>query len=67
MKMRTNLKMMKLNWAVKFGIFLVALSIVLYTIHFIIFQNFNHIFLWSMTSLAFLPLSVLFVSLTNIK
>ena len=55
--------MMKISWAIKFGLFLIFLSGILYIIHYLFFQNLDHIFLWSMTSLAFLPLSVLFVSL----
>ena len=55
--------MIKISWTIKFGFFLVVLSLILYTIHYLIFQNSDHIFLWSMTSIAFLPLSILFVTL----
>ena len=55
--------MIKISWTIKFGFFLVALSLILYTIHYLIFQNPGHIFLWSMTSISFLPLSILFVTL----
>lgn len=55
--------MIKISWTIKFGFFLVVLSLILYTIHYLIFQNPEHIFLWSMTSLSFLPLSILFVTL----
>ena len=42
---------------------LVGVSLILYVSHFLIFQDSRHIFLWSLTSLAFLPISVLFVTL----
>ncbi len=42
---------------------LVSISLVLYVFHFLIFRDSRHIFLWSLTSLAFLPISVLFVTL----
>lgn len=51
------------KWPVWFGLGLVAVSLVLYGIHFLVFRNAQHIFLWSFTSLAFLPISVLFVTL----
>lgn len=55
--------MKRFSWEIKFGIFLIILSITLYGIHYIWFQNLEHIYLWSMTSLAFLPISILFVTL----
>jgi len=42
---------------------LVAVSIVLYAIHFAVFRDSHHIWLWSLTSLAFLPVSALVVTL----
>ena len=42
---------------------LVSISLILYVFHFLIFRDTRHIFLWSLTSLAFLPISVLFVTL----
>ena len=45
------------------GLALVGLSVALYAIHYFIFKDLHHIFLWSFTNLAFLPISVLFVSL----
>ena len=47
----------------KFIFTLIALSAFLYFVHYAIFQDLNHISLWSMTSLAFLPISVLLVTL----
>jgi len=55
--------MKKINWEMKFGISLVIISIVLYLILFAVFNDLHHITLWSLTSLAFLPVSVLFVTL----
>lgn len=45
------------------GIALVAASALLYGVHYIVFDDAHHILLWSFTNLAFLPISVLFVSL----
>ena len=55
--------MNKLSWEANFGALLVALSASLYMVHYVVFGDPNHIFLWSMTSIAFLPISVLFVTL----
>ena len=55
---------MKLSkWQLTVGATLVGVSIALYAIHYIIFADLHHILLWSFTSVAFLPISVLFVSL----
>jgi len=43
------------------GVLLV--SIALYVLHYLVFKDLHHIFLWSLTSLAFLPVSVLPVTL----
>jgi hypothetical protein len=45
------------------GLALVGVSLILYAIHYLVFKDTYHIFLWSFTSLAFLPISVLFVTL----
>jgi hypothetical protein len=42
---------------------LVAVSLLLYVMHFVWFKDLHHIWLWSFTSLAFLPVSALFVTL----
>ena len=55
--------MKKSSWELRFGILLIILSIILYLIHFVVFEDVDHILLWSMTSLAFLPVSILFVTL----
>ena len=54
------MKATKWQWAA--GIYLVGVSLILYVIHFFTFKDLHHIFLWSLTSLAFLPISVLFVT-----
>jgi len=53
----------RLSWQTQLGLFLLALSAIVYLIHYAIFRDPHHIFLWSITSLAFLPISVLFVTL----
>ena len=55
--------MKRSRWQLVFGLFLVVLSVVLYGLHYVIFRDTRHIFLWSFTSLAFLPISILFVTL----
>lgn len=55
--------MKRFRWSILFGLSLVVLSIIFYVLHYLIFRNPHHIFLWSMTSFAFLPISVLFVTL----
>lgn len=55
--------MKRLNWQILLGLSLLILSVILYLIHYAVFKDAHHIFLWSMTSFAFLPISVLFVTL----
>lgn len=55
--------MKRLSWELRLGLALVALSVGLNAVHYAIFHDLRHIFFWGLTSLAFLPLSVLFVSL----
>jgi hypothetical protein len=51
------------RWQILLGSLLIILSLLLYLIHYAVFEDLRHIFLWSMTSLAFLPISVLVVTL----
>jgi hypothetical protein len=51
------------RWQLAAALALVAASLVLYSIHYLVFRDSQHILLWSFTSLAFLPISVLFVTL----
>jgi hypothetical protein len=50
-------------WELRVVVILVAVSLVLYLIHLAWFRNLQHILLWSFTSLAFLPISALVVTL----
>ena len=51
------------RWKLYAGIGLVILSLILYTIHFMIFQDAHHIFLYLVGDIAFIPLEVLIVTL----
>lgn len=55
--------MKRFSWQIRLGLLLLALSVIVYLIHYAIFRDPHHIFLWSITSFAFLPISVLFVTL----
>ena len=55
--------MSRRNWYLLLGAILVALSAILYAVHFAIFRDSNHMFLYMMSDIAFLPLEVLFVTL----
>lgn len=55
--------MRRLSWEIQFGLVLILLSVALYLFHYALFQDGRHIFLWTTTSVAFLPISVLFVTL----
>lgn len=51
------------KWQIFTALGLVAASALLYAVHYLVFADAHHILLWSFTNLAFLPISVLFVSL----
>jgi hypothetical protein len=51
------------HWRAFFGGALVALTVILYVIHFMIFRDPRHIFLYFLGDIAFLPVQVLFVTL----
>jgi hypothetical protein len=55
--------MKKINWQVLLGLILVLLSAILYFIHYLIFKDAQHIFIYLIGDIAFLPIEVLFVSL----
>lgn len=55
--------MERLKWQIFLGIFLILLSSVLYIIHYIIFKDSNHIFIYLMGDIAFVPINVLLVTL----
>jgi hypothetical protein len=55
--------MKRLTWQVILGIFLVLSSSILYLIHFVIFRDAHHIFLYLIGDIAFVPIEVLLVTL----
>lgn len=55
--------MKRFRWQIILGLSLFLASLVLYMAHYWVFRDLRHIFLWSMTNLAFLPISVLVVTL----
>lgn len=55
--------MKKLNWQILLGLILALLSAALYFVHYLIFRDVHHIFLYLIGDLAFLPIEVLFVTL----
>ncbi len=55
--------MKELTWQVVLGVALVAASAVLYLLHFFIFRDAHHIFIYMLGDIAFLPVEVLLVSL----
>ena len=55
--------MKKIDWHVKFGVGLVLLSLVLYSLHYVIFDDAHHLFIFMLGELAFLPLEVFIVGL----
>jgi len=52
-----------LNWQVLLGLFLILISAMLYLIHYAIFRDPHHIFLYLIGDIAFLPIEVLLVTL----
>jgi hypothetical protein len=56
-------QMKRFSWELQFGLSLIFLSVVLYLFHYALFEDARHIILWTTTSVAFLPISVLFVTL----
>ena len=55
--------MKKINWQIILGISLVVLSIALYSVHYLIFRDSHHIFIYLVGDIAFVPIEVLFVTL----
>jgi hypothetical protein len=50
------------SWQAILGIFLILLSAILYLIHFAIFRDAHHIFLYLIGDIAFVPIEVLLVT-----
>lgn len=51
------------RWILKLGLALVAASALLYGVHYLIFQDAHHIFLYLVGDIAFVPIEVLLVTL----
>lgn len=51
------------KWQIFLGLSLVTLSAIFYILHYVLYHDLDHILLWGITNLAFLPISVLFVTL----
>ena len=54
--------MKKYKWQLILAISLVLLSAILYTMHFVIFGDAHHIFIYMVGDLAFVPIEVLMVT-----
>jgi hypothetical protein len=54
--------MKALGWQVKFGVALLGMSLLLYALHYIIFNDFEHISIYFLSDLAFLPIQVFLVT-----
>lgn len=55
--------MKRFNWNFIVGFLLIALSVVLYIMHFFIFKDSHHIFIYFIGDLAFVPIEVLLVTI----
>ncbi len=55
--------MKRVNWQVRFGVFLVALSAAIYGVHYLLFHDAHHIAIYMVGDLAFVPVEVLIVTL----
>lgn len=53
----------KINWQIWLGIVLIILSTILYFIHYMIFKDGHHIFLYLVGDIAFIPIDVLLVTI----
>jgi len=51
------------GWEFNLGLFLVILSAVLYSAHYVIFHDLHHIFIYMIGDIAFVPIEVLLVTL----
>ena len=55
--------MKRFNWQILLGLFLIALSALFYLIHYAIFRDSHHIFIYLLGDVAFVPVEVLLVTL----
>jgi hypothetical protein len=56
-------QMKKYGWQIMLGIGLVILTVILYLVHFLIFHDARHIFIYLLGDIAFIPVQVLLVTL----
>jgi hypothetical protein len=52
-----------LNWKITLGVSLVLVSAILYGVHYLFFRDAQHIFIYFLSDLAFLPIEVLLVTI----
>jgi len=55
--------MKRLNWRITLGVSLVLASAILYAIHYLVFRDLHHIFIYLLGDVAFLPIEVLLVTI----
>jgi len=55
--------MNRVNWRIPFGIFLLVLTVILHFVHYLIFRDVHHVFIYFMGDIAFIPMEVLLVAL----
>ena len=55
--------MFKKHWKIWFAVTLIAASAILYYIHYLVFRNPEHIFIFLVSDIAFVPIEVLLVTL----
>ena len=55
--------MKRLNWQLVLGLSLIRLSVFFYLIHYVIFRDAHHIFIYMVGDIAFVPIEVLMVTL----
>jgi len=56
-------KRVKISWRVYFGVLLIAISALLYLVHYYEFRDLHHLAIYGLGDLAFLPIEVLLVAL----
>ncbi len=55
--------MKRFNWQILLGFSLVVLSVILYFVHYLVFRDSHHIFIYMLGDIAFIPVEVLLVTL----
>lgn len=59
---RGNILMKRISWKVLVGILLISLTVVFHYIHYLIFRDAHHVFIYMLGDIAFLPFEVLLVT-----